>query len=138
MKILVLIHEYPHVGGGGGKIAKDICEGLAQRGHEIVVVTPHYADLPKVEKRPSDYLSHFLPATLRIQSDLLDKGLFVISSISLKVAIFSKRGSRISFTPILCTGRRGRLLSLPLSGIFIITAHLEMYPVEFLKRQNIF
>ena len=29
MRILVVIHEYPPIGGGGGKAAQVICEGLA-------------------------------------------------------------------------------------------------------------
>jgi hypothetical protein len=35
MKILVLIHEFPPVGGGGGRAAQDICRKVGQRGHEI-------------------------------------------------------------------------------------------------------
>jgi len=43
---LVLIHEYPPVGGGGGAAAGDICQGLARRGHEIKVLTAHCKGLP--------------------------------------------------------------------------------------------
>ena len=46
MKILVLIHEYPPIGGGGGQAAQDICEGLVRRGHEVRVITSHYGNLP--------------------------------------------------------------------------------------------
>lgn len=49
MRILVLIHEYPPVGGGGGKAAMDICRGLARRGHEIRVLTSHLPGLPREE-----------------------------------------------------------------------------------------
>jgi glycosyltransferase involved in cell wall biosynthesis len=49
MKILVLIHEFPPVGGGGGRAAQDICRGLVNRGHEIKVLTAHYKGLPKEE-----------------------------------------------------------------------------------------
>ena len=49
MKILVLTHEYPPVGGGGGHVALDIASGLAKRGHEIVLLTSHFGDLPKEE-----------------------------------------------------------------------------------------
>ena len=41
MRILVLVHEYPPVGGGGGKVAEDISEGLVKRGHEVRVITAH-------------------------------------------------------------------------------------------------
>jgi L-malate glycosyltransferase len=46
MRILVLIHEYPPVGGGGGRVAQDICQGLAERGHEVHVLSAHWSDLP--------------------------------------------------------------------------------------------
>ncbi len=39
MKILVLSHEYPPVGGGGGQVAKDLSEGFAALGHEVKVLT---------------------------------------------------------------------------------------------------
>jgi glycosyltransferase involved in cell wall biosynthesis len=49
MKILVLIHEFPPIGGGGGRVAQDICQVLARQGHEITVLTAHLAGLPKEE-----------------------------------------------------------------------------------------
>jgi glycosyltransferase involved in cell wall biosynthesis len=49
MRILVLIHEYPPVGGGGGRVAQDICHGLAGRGHELLVLTARCDDLPARE-----------------------------------------------------------------------------------------
>ena len=49
MKILVLTHEFPPVGGGGGRVALDLAVGLARRGHEIRVLTAHLDGLPPVE-----------------------------------------------------------------------------------------
>jgi len=49
MRILVLIHEFPPVGGGGGRVAQDLCRGLASRGHEVRVLTAHLKDLPVQE-----------------------------------------------------------------------------------------
>jgi len=39
MRILVLSHEFPPVGGGGGHVANDLCQGLAELGHEIKILT---------------------------------------------------------------------------------------------------
>lgn len=46
MRILVLSHEYPPVGGGGGRVAQDISQGLAKRGHEVAVLTAQADHLP--------------------------------------------------------------------------------------------
>jgi glycosyltransferase involved in cell wall biosynthesis len=51
LRILVLIYEFPPVGGGGGKAAEDICQFLAGQGHELRVLTAHYRDLPAREQR---------------------------------------------------------------------------------------
>lgn len=49
MKILVLCHEFPPVGGGGGRVARDIAVGLARRGHEIRILTDRLDGLPATE-----------------------------------------------------------------------------------------
>ena len=53
MRILVLTHEYPPVGGGGGRVAQDICTGLAGRGHELTVLTAQCEGLPEKEEQDS-------------------------------------------------------------------------------------
>lgn len=49
MRILVLIHEFPPVGGGGGRAAYDICKQLVRRGHKMLVLTAHLKGLPQHE-----------------------------------------------------------------------------------------
>lgn len=51
MKVLLLTHEFPPVGGGGGRVALDIASGLSARGFETRVLTAHFANLPKEESR---------------------------------------------------------------------------------------
>lgn len=50
MRILVLVHEFPPVGGGGGRVASDICGKLAKRGHDVRILTTHLKGLPYEEK----------------------------------------------------------------------------------------
>ncbi|MFA7343840.1 MAG: glycosyltransferase family 4 protein [Terrimicrobiaceae bacterium] len=47
MKILVLCYEYPPIGGGGGRVAARVAEGLAKRGHALRVVTSGMDHLPR-------------------------------------------------------------------------------------------
>ena len=49
MKILTLCYEYPPLGGGAGRVAKSIAEGLAARGHEVRFQTGGMPHLPKFE-----------------------------------------------------------------------------------------
>ncbi len=51
MRILVFSHEYPPVGGGGGQVARDLCQGLAARGHAVKVITARWGNLPACENQ---------------------------------------------------------------------------------------
>ena len=51
MRILTIIHEFPPIGGGGGRAAYDICTELAARGHDVTVLTAHMDGLPLDEKQ---------------------------------------------------------------------------------------
>lgn len=50
MRILVLIHEFPPVGGGGGRVAQDLCEGFISHGHQVELLTAHLEPLPYKEQ----------------------------------------------------------------------------------------
>lgn len=50
MRVLVIIYEFPPVGGGGGRVAEDICRGLVQRGHDVRILTSHLKGLPRREE----------------------------------------------------------------------------------------
>jgi glycosyltransferase involved in cell wall biosynthesis len=49
MRILVLIHEFPPIGGGGGRVAQDLCQGFVRHGHDVKVLT---ADLGGIQDDP--------------------------------------------------------------------------------------
>ncbi|MBI2757198.1 MAG: glycosyltransferase family 4 protein [Chloroflexi bacterium] len=50
MRILILNHEFPPVGGGGGGAARDVAFVLAERDHEVVILTAHMQGLARVEQ----------------------------------------------------------------------------------------
>lgn len=50
MRVLVLTHELPPLGGGGGRIALELASRMAERGHEIEIVTSGAMELPPVAR----------------------------------------------------------------------------------------
>jgi glycosyltransferase involved in cell wall biosynthesis len=50
MRILTLSYEYPPLGGGGARVARGVAETLAERGHEVEVITSGMAGLPAEEQ----------------------------------------------------------------------------------------
>ncbi len=50
IKTLVISHEYPPIGGGGGKVVQDLCEGIASDSYNFYVLTAHWDDLPEFEE----------------------------------------------------------------------------------------
>lgn len=49
MKILVISHEYPPIGGGGANACFFLTRELKRRGNQVTLVTAQYADLPLEE-----------------------------------------------------------------------------------------
>jgi glycosyltransferase involved in cell wall biosynthesis len=50
MKILMLNHEFPPVGGGASPVTFELCTHLAMLGHSVDVVTMHYKNTSKYEQ----------------------------------------------------------------------------------------
>lgn len=51
LKILVLTHEYPPVGGGGAQVIQSLCEGMASKNYRFHILTAHWGDLSSIEKK---------------------------------------------------------------------------------------
>lgn len=49
MKILVISHEYPPIGGGGANACYYLTNGFARRGHKVTIITSNYNGLPERE-----------------------------------------------------------------------------------------
>ncbi len=49
MNILVLIHEYPPIGGGGGPIAADLSKEWVKEGNRVRIITAAFGNLPQKE-----------------------------------------------------------------------------------------
>lgn len=49
MKILVVSHEFPPIGGGGANACYFLTKGFAERGHQVTLITVNYQNLPERE-----------------------------------------------------------------------------------------
>lgn len=56
MKILIVSHEYPPVGGGGANACMKLSEEYVKQGHEVTIVTAWFQELEKEIKRSGFYM----------------------------------------------------------------------------------
>ena len=49
MKLLVVSHEFPPIGGGGANACFFLTKGFVEKGHEVTLVTANYQNLPENE-----------------------------------------------------------------------------------------
>jgi len=65
MRVLVIIYEYPPVGGGGGRAAQDVCQELVSLKHDVRVLTAHLKGLPRHEEHDGIHITR-LPSARRV------------------------------------------------------------------------
>ncbi|HEY0792072.1 MAG TPA: glycosyltransferase, partial [Chthoniobacterales bacterium] len=53
LRLLVLCYEWPPVGGGGGRAARDVAETLARRGHQLCIQTVRLPGMSRLERQPN-------------------------------------------------------------------------------------
>ncbi|RPJ28815.1 MAG: glycosyltransferase family 1 protein [Chloroflexi bacterium] len=130
MRILVLVHEFPPVGGGGGRVAEDICSKLARRGHEVKVLTAHIKGLPYQEDKNGFQTIRF--GSLRRQPY---RASFLSMAVYVLAGLWAGRRLMGSFKPDLIhahfavpAGALAWMLSR-LTGIpYVLTVHLGDVP----------
>jgi glycosyltransferase involved in cell wall biosynthesis len=130
MRIFVVIYEFPPVGGGGGRVAEDICRGLVERGHDVMVMTAHLKGLPRRENRdgieivriPSWRRSPF-KAGLRAMFGYVVAGFIM----GLKM-VWSWKPDVIHVHFAVPSGAAGLPISLFTGVPYILTAHLGDIP----------
>ena len=138
MRILVLNHEFPPIGGGGGRAAESICRNLAKRGHEIKVLTAHLNDLPRAEQR-DDYHIIRIPSlrTQPFRASLLSMTAYVLAGLwaGLRlVRVFKPDVIHVHFA--VPAGALAWMLSKLTRIPYVLTAHLGDVPGGVPEKTN--
>lgn len=81
MHILLLNSEYPPIGGGAGNASAHLSRCLAEMGHRVTIVTAHFDNLPRREKKENWEL-YRIPALRRRpdRSGPIEQLAFIVSA----------------------------------------------------------
>lgn len=130
MRLLVLNHEYPPIGGGGGKACQDIAGELAERGHKLTILTSHYRGLPLTENHPNLKIirlpvsRHSLP-----RAGLLTMALYILRAFFKGYRIVQNWKPDVIHVHFAVPAGAAAYLLHRLTGIpYVITAHLGDIP----------
>lgn len=130
MRILVLNHEFPPIGGGGGRAAEGICQILAQRGHEIKVLTSRIKGLPREEHRDGFEIIR-IPAlrTKPFQASFLSMAIYVLSGLWSGFRLIRRFKPEIIHVHFAVPAGALAWMLSKLTGIpYVLTAHLGDVP----------
>ena len=130
MRILTLIHEFPPIGGGGGRAAQDTCLQLAKRGHKVIVLTAHMRGLPLREDK--DGLTVFRIRSFRTQffgASFWTMSAFVLAGLWAGLRLIIQHRPDVIHAHFAVPGGALAFALSVLTGIpYVLTAHLGDVP----------
>jgi len=130
MRVLVIIYEFPPVGGGGGRVAEDICRGLVRRGHDVHILTSHIKGLAHRENQDGMEITR-VPVGRRtpFKAGFIDMLGYIISGIVPGLKLISQwKPDAMHVHFAVPSGALARLLSLVTGVPYLLTAHLGDVP----------
>lgn len=130
MRILILNHEYPPVGGGGGQVAQDIARELARRGHQITVLTAHLKGLPRDELVDNIHILR-LPSLRKhpYQAGFLAMGIYILAAVRAGLPLIHRWHPDVIHVHFAVpAGAAGWVLSRLTGNPYVLTAHLGDIP----------
>jgi len=130
MRVLILNHEYPPIGGGGGQAAQDIAIELARRGHEITILTAHLKGLPLDEVVDNIHILR-LPSLRRrpYQAGFLAMGIYILAAIKAGFHLIQRWHPDIIHVHFAVPAGAAAWILAKFTGIpYVLTAHLGDIP----------
>jgi len=130
LRILVLSHELPPVGGGGGRVAQDICQGLVERGHEVRIITAHLKGLPREET--IDGVRVFRLASGRhfpFRADLIEMAIYDLVAVASGLRMIREWQPDLIHAHFAVPAGAAAYVLSRLTGVpYVVTAHLGDVP----------
>src|SRR5918999_4434863 len=77
MKILLLCHEYPPLGGGGGVGAQQYAEAWSGQGHQVTVITSWQPGLKRQETLNGAHIVRVLTTRIKTRATFSFTSMFV-------------------------------------------------------------
>ncbi len=135
MKILVLTHEFPPVGGGGGRVARDIAVGLAERGHKLRILTTHMDGLALSEEIVNFQGNYVRVERMRtkrktaFRADLIEMAYYNLSAVIVGWRIIRAWQPDVIHAHFAVPAGAAAYLLSKLTGVpYVLTAHLGDVP----------
>jgi glycosyltransferase involved in cell wall biosynthesis len=130
MRILVLNHEYPPIGGGGGQAAQDIARELTRRGHEITVLTAHLVGLPRDEVQEGIHILR-LPSRRKhpYRAGFLTMAVYILAAVRSGLPLIRRWKPDILHVHFAVPAGAAAWILSHLTGVpYVLTAHLGDIP----------
>ena len=94
MKILLLCHEYPPLGGGGGIGAQQYAEAWSEQGHDVTVITSWQAGLKRKETLNGAHIIRVLTSSIKTRATFSFAAMFFYVGFALIHVLFHLRAYR--------------------------------------------
>jgi len=130
MRLLVLSHEFPPIGGGGGRVAQDLACGLAARGHQVTILSAAMDGLPAEETVGGARLIR-LPAQRKnaFAASLAEMANFDRLAVTRGLALLRQWRPDVIHAHFAVPAGAAAFLLSRLSGVpYVLTAHLGDVP----------
>lgn len=125
IRILVLTYEYPPIGGGGGRVAREIVRRLSKQNFEFHIITARWDNLPKFGKENEAYLYRIWSGRMHPdRCSVLEMGLYLISSTLFSIQVLKRiRPHLVHVHFAVPSGPLGYLIKKLYNIPYLITLH---------------
>jgi L-malate glycosyltransferase len=130
MRILLLSHEFPPLGGGGGQAALEIAKELTRRGHEITVLTSRLKGYPRQQVLDGIRILR-LPSLRRhaFRAGFLSMAAYIIAAVWAGMPIVRRWRPEVIHVHFAVPAGAAAYCLSRLSGVpYLLTAHLGDIP----------